>query len=354
MGKNTILLFATQHKLTGGIESHLQEFCSNMGSHGIEIDLVILNNEMSSATEKRFREICRNFYSINWGRSKWRLAWLIKTGLQLSLRKYKSLYTNGQGYSISLFAKFIFRKKKWVHHHHTSGDLADQLSWRENYIATLKKADNVIACSSKNASYISKAIERNVNSIPCFSRKIPQKGIRQPGKIRLGYYGRLIPEKGIDVICKMSDDIDLNHVEFHLWGEGESYPPTYFNEYKNLNFHGPFFGAEGLNKVIGLLDGFLLISTNAEGLPICLLEGMGAGLPWFATDKGGIADIVCSPYSTKLISSDANYLEIKNGILNFIKDIETGLTSDKSQIELYQRKFSSDSLIKQWKEMLIP
>ena len=353
MGNNTILIFATQHMLTGGIESHLQEFCNNMASEGIQIDLVILNSEMSKSTEERFRKVCRNVYALKMGQSKIRIFWLLKVGLLLSFKKYDSLYTNGQGFTILFFSKLIFNKRKWVHHHHTSGDLVDQLNWEENYRLTLRKADSVIACSTKNASYISMAIKRNVDSIPCFSRKINQKGIRKPGKIRLGYYGRLIPEKGIDIICRMSEDNAFSDVEFHLWGEGVSYPPDYFNRFRNINFHGAFLGIKDLEAVINLLDGFILISTNSEGLPICLLEGMSAGLPWLSTDKGGIADIVCSSYSTKVIPSDANYSEIKESVLHFARNIEAGLTSDGIQIELYERKFSSHALIKLWQKMLI-
>jgi glycosyltransferase involved in cell wall biosynthesis len=349
---NSVLVFATQHMLTGGIESHLQEFCRNLAADGVTVDLVILNSEMSKASEDLFRKMCRHVYLAKLGRSRWRLLWLIKIGLQLTFVRYKSLYTNGQGDSILLFSKLIRGKGRWVHHHHTAGDRADQQGWSKYYITLLKQAGILIACSTKNAIDMSLSLSREIESVPCFSRQIAKKDTRKPGKIRIGYYGRLIPEKGIGIICKMSEDADFNGVEFHLWGEGEAYRKTYFNSYSNLNFHGPFYSITDLTNVIHLLDAFILITTHGEGLPICLLESMSAGLPWLSTDKGGISDIVSDAVATRIISSTSSYEEIKAAVLAFADDINSGLVSNKTEIELYQKKFSSDSLTIRWKKIL--
>jgi hypothetical protein len=48
----------------------------------------------------------------------------------------------------------------------------------------------------------------------------------------------LIKEKGIDAICKLSTIESLNHIEFIIWGEGSSYPSSYFNSYPNVKYMG--------------------------------------------------------------------------------------------------------------------
>ena len=47
-----------------------------------------------------------------------------------------------------------------------------------------------------------KVLHRSIDVVPCFSRKIEveKKSGKINGKVKLGYYGRLIPEKGIDVL----------------------------------------------------------------------------------------------------------------------------------------------------------
>jgi glycosyltransferase involved in cell wall biosynthesis len=347
-----VLVFATQHLLTGGIESHLQEFCKNMFDSGIAIDLVVLNGSMDAATEKLFQDSCKNVYMAKSGRSKQRYLWLLKTGLKLSLNRYNSLYTNGQGSSPFFFSKLILRKKKWVHHHHTAGDSEDQKYWSKSYIRVLQSAQHVIACSKNNAKHMSTFLERDIDSIPCFSKNIVIEEIRKPGKLRFGYYGRLIPEKGINILCDLSIDEDFHDIEFHLWGEGQPYGKEYFERYPKINYHGKFDGKKQLTSVLSSLDAFLLISTHSEGLPICLLECMSAGVPWLATEKGGIIDIAVDPYATRLISSHSSVTEIKAAILSFAEDINKGKVSSESQINLYNNEFSNVALSVRWEKIL--
>jgi glycosyltransferase involved in cell wall biosynthesis len=352
MKTKRVLVFATQHLLTGGIESHLQEFCKNMFDSGIAIDLVILKSEMNTGTEKLFKDSCRNVYLAKNEQSRDRYLWLLKTGLKLSLNRYDSLYTNGQGSSPFFFSKLILRKNKWVHHHHTSGDSVDQEYWCKNYVSLLKSAQYVIACSSNNAKHMADFLKRDIDSIPCFSKGIVIEEIRKPGKLRFGYYGRLIPEKGIDILSGLSCDPDFRDIDFHLWGEGKEYNMDYFENYPNINYHGKFDGKKQLTSVLSSIDAFVLISTHSEGLPICLLECMSAGVPWLATEKGGIVDIALDPYATRVISSNSTIDEIKSAILLFASDIKNGLVSSESQINLYKKEFSNLALRVRWEKML--
>jgi glycosyltransferase involved in cell wall biosynthesis len=336
---------------TGGIESHLLEFCKQMKTKDISIDLLVLNSVALKETEDAYKEVCRNVYFGKKEKLSLRLLWFIIIGLKLRFKKYTALYTNGQGDSIGLLAKLLNIKGTWVHHHHTSGDKEDQVNWTDSYIASLKKANIVIACSKRNAADMEKALLRTIETIPCFSRKISVDPyiICKAQKIRFGYYGRLIPEKGIDILCKMSGDEDLSQFEFHIWGEGVAYPASFFKNFPNINFHGAFSGIDGLIKTISSIDAFLLLSVHPEGLPICLLEAMSAGLPWLATNRGGIPDIACDPISTRVIPVTANYSMMKQELISFGKDISSGKITKQQQQKLYNDKFSGTALSKQWK-----
>jgi glycosyltransferase involved in cell wall biosynthesis len=349
----SVLVFCTQHMPTGGIESHLREFCHRMGEAGLDIDLVILNAAMLPETEAFYKSVCRKVYFAKNGRSIKRIAWLLCTGLFLSAKKYNAVYTNGQGESIYLFSRFISRSGPWVHHHHTSGNNADQLTWGPQYKKVLFGADTVIACSKKNAALMETALSRTINTIPCFSRDISGSMVDNHSKLRLGYYGRLIPEKGIDLLCTLSNDADLSpKAEIHIWGEGEQYPPSFFSKFPNISFHGPFFSERELTKIVAKLDAYLLLSTHPEGLPIALLEVMSAGLPWLATDMGGIIDIACDPLSTRVIKAYSSYKEIKREILTLMDDITAKKLNRNIQKELYIQKFSYWVLVNRWKETL--
>lgn len=349
-----ILVYATQHLETGGIESHIREFCLNMSNSNVNIDLVILNPKLNSDSEKYYKDLCSNVYLNKFGSSYFRFLWLFFVMLSNVFKKYDALYTNGQGSSIYLMSKLVNRKK-WVHHHHTAGDINDQKTWTKKYIKAIKKCENLIGCSHVNAASIKKVLNREVDVLYCFSRRInindqvidPDDGI-----IRLGYYGRLISAKGVDYICKLSDDIAIENLQFHIWGEGEDYPKEYFDDFENVFYNGTFSNKSELEAVIASLDGMLLLSSYAEGLPISLLEAMSAGLPWLATDKGGIPDIALDEKSTRVISAQSNYDEIKLAVIAFVKDLKAGVISRQAQLNLYNEKFSTETLISEWLKIL--
>ncbi|WMJ73265.1 glycosyltransferase family 4 protein [Cytophagaceae bacterium ABcell3] len=349
-----VLVFTTQIMETGGIESHLNEFCLHFSKAGSSIDLVVLNSCMSLETESFLRKRCRKVYVCKIGKSHLRIAWLFLLGLRLFFNKYNALYTNGQGSSIELIASMI-RRSVWVHHHHTSGDEADQNTWSSSYKRSLLRADTVVACSKINATDITLALARNVKVVTCFSRKvIVEKPLvtKSSNIVRFGYYGRLIPEKGISTLCQLSLEPELENTEFHIWGAGPAYPPSYFLNYPSVGYHGSFYGLEGLQTVVSSIDAFLLLSVHPEGLPICLLEAMSAGLPWLATNKGGISDIAFDPMATRVVDATADYQELKEYVVDFANDIRAGKMNKQSQVNMYDLHFSSDALVKQWKQVL--
>lgn len=348
-----ILLYCTQLLDSGGIENHILEFTEKMAASGTEIDIVVPNFKMGPASENRIKKCCNRSFLNKTEIGKKRWMWLSSKLLSLGYVRYQSLYTNGQGESIDIVSKLI-RFKNWVHHHHTSGDTDDMNSWGNRYKRSLQKADRVIACSGINAQRIELHINRKIEVVSCFSRKIDLSQNRRRNKtINLGYFGRLIPEKGIDTICRLSEDPECSHIKFHLWGEGAVYPAQYFQQFPKLSYHGSFHTEEELKKVLEFLDGFLLISTHSEGLPISLLENMSAGVPWLATDKGGIPDIAFDPVSTRVISHKSTYCEIKEAVLLFASDLAVGKIKWDQQKALYRRLFASEILVSQWKSILV-
>ncbi|RYE18997.1 MAG: hypothetical protein EOP45_13285, partial [Sphingobacteriaceae bacterium] len=190
----SILVYATQHMLTGGIESHLREFCLNLVESGAKVDLVVRNAVMLPETEAFFRRICRHVYLGQASTALARLLWLPWVGLQLLSRHYDALYTNGQGNSVNFFSQLLPRRRRWVHHHHTAGDAADQATWPSGYQQALRNANTIIACSHRNAGDMQAILARPVDSIPCFSRELASPAAAAPSPVlHFGYYGRLIP-----------------------------------------------------------------------------------------------------------------------------------------------------------------
>ena len=198
------------------------------------------------------------------------------------------------------------------------------------------------------------SFKREIDFVPCYSRKVCLSTHNYPNnsKINFGYFGRLIPEKGIDVLCQLSEDPDLSDCTFHIWGEGNAYPAQYFQRFNNVHYHGSFSGLDELKIVLASIDIYLLLSTHPEGLPISLLEVMSAGIPWLATDRGGIPDIACDPASTRVISYTSTYDEIKEAVLTMKNDFKDGKISRVMQQRLYNSLYSAEIISLQWQPLL--
>lgn len=355
MKKTKTLIYVTQLLESGGIESHLKEFCKNMNSEEMELSILVGYYKGDTKTKLYYQSICKNAWFIQSKYAPIRLLTLLIKIWVIRRRNYDTLYTNGQGKSIWHVGNLLGKKTHWVHHHHTSGDELDQASWPNEYRIAIKKCQAVIACARPNALNIGRVIEREVLNIPCFSVSLEPKKYEFPasGKVKLGYYGRLIKEKGVELLCKLSQDEDLSEIDFYIWGKGANFPPTYFNDYP-INYMGHFSSMDALNEVIQSLDGFVLLSEHPEGLPISLLEVMSSGLPWLASNKGGIQDLSIDPNLNMVIPSDADYEAIKSHLLNFVTSIKKGNTNKLHQIKKYELEYAVKAIKYQWQLILRP
>jgi glycosyltransferase involved in cell wall biosynthesis len=316
-----------------------------------DVDLLVANFKMPEHMFN-FKTYCKKVFLIRSASVKKRHIALLKTLLTLRQNKYDILYTNGIGASVSVAGKII-RYKKWILHHHMEADAEFFSGLNTQYKKAMQAATNVIACSETNAVNLSAQLHKQVDVVYCFSRDLSNEAnehYTNSNNLHFGYFGRLIQAKGIDLLCRLSDDADCKDISFHIWGSGDEYPASFFDNYKNIFYHGTFSTKPELQKAVGFLDAFLLLTTHAEGLPVSLLEIMSAGVPWISTNKGGIPDIACDPLSTRIIDI-SNYDCTKQSVLQLADDIRKGNVTRDKQMMLYKKNFSPTVLIEKWRSV---
>lgn len=123
-----------------------------------------------------------------------------------------------------------------------------------------------------------------------------------PDDILVGTVGRLVPQKGIDLLIKSM--IYCSKVKLLIAGYGK---PEYEAELKALVtstgienrvfFLGPI---DDPTPMLASLDVFVLASME-EGLPIAILEAMHAGVPIVATKVGGVPEVIINDKTGVLI-----------------------------------------------------
>lgn len=110
---------------------------------------------------------------------------------------------------------------------------------------------------------------------------------------RVGYVGRLTPEKGPDVMIDALAHVDGAPVALSMIGQGRARAAlearaAVLGVADQITWHGLRRDAP---RLIPAFDVFVL-SSRTEGTPIVLFEAMAAGVPIVATRVGGVPDVV--------------------------------------------------------------
>jgi glycosyltransferase involved in cell wall biosynthesis len=134
------------------------------------------------------------------------------------------------------------------------------------------------------------------------SQICPNKKPFQNNTVKIGYIGRLVPEKGFDIFLKSIEEIGcFNVIEFYIIGYGEmEYDARKISEkYKNVIFIGRVSNQE-VYSYLSILDATVhLTKTGGGGLSNSLLESI------FSNNL-----IICwdNPIFTQIMSIDTSVL----------------------------------------------
>ncbi len=115
----------------------------------------------------------------------------------------------------------------------------------------------------------------------------PAYRARSAGTFRIGYVGRLTPEKNVRVLAQVSADlVAMGHRDFRIVFVGEGSEETWLKEnVRNAEFSGVLVG-EDLSHAFANMDAFVFPSeTDTFGLAV--LEALSSGVPAVVAPLGG-------------------------------------------------------------------
>lgn len=109
----------------------------------------------------------------------------------------------------------------------------------------------------------------------------------------VGFFGRLVPQKGADVLLDAAAKIPEARFVFHGDGELADMLRTKA-EARGLAGRVSFAGAYPQADVVGLMRqvGIVAVPSRWEGCPYVVLEAFQAGVPVVATAVGGVTELV--------------------------------------------------------------
>jgi glycosyltransferase involved in cell wall biosynthesis len=368
--RRSVLIYSPQFNTIGGVETHLVRISCFLAQKGCAVTLVTTSGMLEPTRVAELSEAGVEFVSPSGGRAMpiWRkafwLAWVLAT--RLRRQSWDVIYTNAQGSLSWLLRPLKGRGTRLVHHYHTAGDERDQQTWGWLFPKWLHTADEIVACSTSTAQNLRRLLggavttdqhgRDKVRVIRYLSADVQAPGTpasrKEGDKLRFGFVGRLMKDKGIDTICRLSEDPELSGIEWHVHGCGADYDAEHFKRFPNVSYHGRYQGAAELSAILGQLDGLALFSTYQEGQPISLIEAMAAGLPWIATDQGGTRELMWSPRNCRLVDSKCGYPDARRAVLELADAIRNGQTSVAAQRQAYEDNLAPSTVGERWMEFL--
>lgn len=126
---------------------------------------------------------------------------------------------------------------------------------------------------------------------------VPQAVSERKDPSKFYFLGRMCPKKGVDTLLRATQRLILSHPEVKvlLAGGGEE-----LENYKRMALE---LGVNGNVEFLGWADEVMknrladecltsVLPSNAEGLPMCVLESMAAGCASVATRVGGLPSLI--------------------------------------------------------------
>lgn len=351
-----LLVYTAQMGAAGGIESHLEEFCARLAGAGWAITMLCSRWAAPVAVERRLAgagiELIAN-------RARWssaspaaRGAWTALQLRRLARGRFGVVYVNGQGRNPAAVVQAFRGRARTVHHHHTACDAGDVATWPVQYRTAMHGADALVVCADFVRQRMQRELARDdVDVVYCFSRQldVPAPEIAAAPLV-FGYFGRLIREKGIDWIVRLSRDARLHGIEWRVWG-----PPTpLVDEIRNsgsVRYCGAFDDEAGLRAVLATLHCYCLFSSVPEGLPIALLEATGAGRPWIATSQGGVPELAADPAWSVLVDL-RDYEGVVSACAAMRDRIRSRPQDRTGLVRAYASRFSAGALVDRWERVL--
>lgn len=358
-----LLVYAPQMAAYGGMERHVCGVAALMARRGHRVVLLTTSHSLGAPLRRELNEAGVRLCELPVARGRapavMKLLWLQWQLLRLRREAWNVIYTNGQS-ALALHAGRSGRSgTRWVHHHHTAADEAEQRTWSAGFRRVLAEAGELVACSRATARAIGESVNRKdveflpyLTPSPLAANEVKEREAGDNEPLRFGFMGRLIPEKGVDRVIRLAREPALADLAWHVHGAGPAFPPERFAGNPRLVYHGAYAGEAEHAAVLHSLDALVLPSTHNEGMPLSLIEGMSAGLAWLATDQGGTRELALEPTCARVVPANVDDAGLVTAVRELADAIRSGAASRQRQRAAYDRVFAPAVVGQRWAEFL--
>lgn len=168
------------------------------------------------------------------------------------------------------------------------------------------------------------------------------------GNVRLGFLGRLAPQKNLFYLLDIIELLRGEPIELHMFGEGEQGERLRAEVAARdlpVTFHGPV-PRNQVPSAIEEADIFVNPSLS-EGQCLVALEVLSRGRPFLASAVGAIPQILSKGDFGRIVPLE-NTLGAANVIREFVKDWRAGRWEPSEVVAQYQRAYKPATILGQY------
>ena len=220
----------------------------------------------------------------------------------------------------------------------------------------ISNADGLITTSNAAAAYLPRKpdiiIPHGIDSeryAPPANKTEAWQALNLPGEFGIGIFGRVRPQKGVDLLVDAMIQVIQSHPEFKgtvvIVGETTHKYESYLNSLKKrihnagLSERFVFLGRQPFERIPDLFRGMSLVAalSRNEGFGLTVLEAMSSGSAILASRAGAWADII-KPNFGRLVACD-NLQQTTTAIEELMKQpihaIQTMGANARAEIEAH-------------------
>lgn len=165
-------------------------------------------------------------------------------------------------------------------------------------------------------------------------------------KINLLFAGRLVEQKGFDLIIDLFNTLDEKEKEkFHIYAFGNGELEKLVNKNMPITIYKPI---TNINEIYKYFD-YLIMPSRFEGLPLVSLEASASNLPVIASYSPGLKETL--PTDWELFFKNESVEDLKNLLIDILDNkYDKDLLSLKSNA-FVKENFDLESTVEKYKQL---
>jgi glycosyltransferase involved in cell wall biosynthesis len=359
MGKR--VLITARLNGAGGVETHLLNLCRLLIQHGADVTLVsrCVNPEtplMRLRQEIPIRFISTPFaHDLRWFRLS--TAWALAVWPLLLRRDFDVLLT----IEASPFTKFLaaFLRPNGRALLNRAGALARSSDILNPHARSVLSGVLVESSLQAEAARCAFGLTVPVVGLPLLSHSgsVPRRDRRlcAGDALRIAFLGRFDPAKGIYRLLDLWPKLKLSSARLDFYGHG----PERDRLVKmicvrgltdRVAVHGGWADAAELTTIMNRTD-MIVLPSEAEGLPLVLLEAMAYGVPFVATEVGAVRTLAEENPDVQIVS--CNDESLQTGIESLARGLRNGQIQGERLQAYHQARYGYESLSRLWVAALL-